>query len=62
VTLIKVQEGERLVGVAPILDADEDEPADGLLEGADNVDAAAETPVDGVTDSSAESDAADAEE
>jgi DNA gyrase subunit A len=62
VTLIKVQEGERLVGVAPILDADEDEPADGLLEGADNVDAAAETPVDDVTDSSAESDEADAEE
>ena len=25
VTLIKVQEGERLVGVAPILDADEDD-------------------------------------
>jgi len=35
VTLIKVQEGERLVGVAPILDADDD--LDGTTDAAGEV-------------------------
>jgi hypothetical protein len=46
VTLIKVQEGERLVGVAPILDAVVDELDSVLADEAGVIDESADTSVD----------------
>jgi DNA gyrase subunit A len=61
VTLIKVQEGERLVGVAPILDAVVDE-LDGVLVDEDAViDESTDTPVDTSIDTSADESNQDAE-
>jgi DNA gyrase subunit A len=61
VTLIKVQEGERLVGVAPILDAVVDE-LDGVLADEDAViDESTDTSVDTSIDTSADESNQDAE-